>query len=226
MQAAGRAEELGRLVGGQAVPVVDREGARAVGQSIGGGRAGVRDRQRVVVVAVEEHDRAEAHRRQADRDVLDECHERRDPQVDHAGEAGMRVRQPVADRWRDRRTDLRRHASGDLGRARWCRSTAGRAGPCCSVEPIGTMTVVCSATNASTSGLVISPRNTVGRFMPALLVASRSGDGGRQLADALDPAGDDVTRPGGGGPGPAGSARRGGRPGRDQVARSRAGRGG
>src|SRR5687768_15200103 len=66
---------------------------------------------------------------------------------------------------------------------------SGPWGPCCSVEPIGTITVLWSATKASTSGFVISPRNTVGRFvMPAPPRRVASGDGRRQLPDALDPA--------------------------------------
>src|SRR6185503_17040828 len=60
----------------------------------------------------------------------------------------------------------------------------GPWGPCCSVEPVGTMTLWWSRKKVSTSGLVISPRNTVGGFMApstrrasaALLVA-----GGHQL---------------------------------------------
>ena len=116
MQPGRRAEVLGGLVGGHAVPVVDRERACAVGQPRGGIRAGVRDRVGVVVVAVEEHDPPEAHRRQPDRDVLDERHERRDPQVDDAGEAGVRVRQPVVDRRRDERAGPRRDPARDLDR--------------------------------------------------------------------------------------------------------------
>src|SRR5437870_11291799 len=41
----------------------------------------------------------------------------------------------------------------------------GPCGPCCSVAPVGTMTVWCVFRNASTSGFVISPRKTVGGFM-------------------------------------------------------------
>src|SRR5438309_11210000 len=42
---------------------------------------------------------------------------------------------------------------------------SGPCGPCCSVAPVGTMTVWCVFRNASTSGFVISPRKTVGGFM-------------------------------------------------------------
>src|SRR5690349_5184349 len=42
---------------------------------------------------------------------------------------------------------------------------SGACGPCCSVAPVGTMTVWCDLRNVSTSTLVISPRNTVDGFM-------------------------------------------------------------
>src|SRR3954471_22196293 len=54
---------------------------------------------------------------------------------------------------------------------------SGPWGPCCSVAPVGTMTVSCVFRNASTSGLVISPRNTVGGFIalsPDFMVSNRS----------------------------------------------------
>src|SRR5688572_24090681 len=68
---------------------------------------------------------------------------------------------------------------------------SGPCGPCCSVEPVGTMTVSCSVRNASTCGLVISPRNTVGDFTGRSSCALSCDEGG-QLADALDPDCDDV----------------------------------
>src|SRR5215208_7976734 len=67
--------------------------------------------------------------------------------------------------------------------------SSGPWGPCCSVDPTGTMTVWCWRRKASSSGLVISPRKTVGGFTRA---PPRSADGVDELADALDPAGDDV----------------------------------
>src|SRR5260221_6321016 len=42
---------------------------------------------------------------------------------------------------------------------------SGPCGPCCSVAPVGTITVWCVFRNASTSGFVISPRNTVAGFI-------------------------------------------------------------
>ena len=138
-------------------------------------------------MAVEEHDPPEAHGRQADRDVLDDRHERGDPQVDDTGEPDVRVRQPVV----DRRARRRRRARGATRRATSTGTRTsvsnGPCGPCCSVEPIGTRTVSWSRTNASTSGFVISPRNTVGGFIvgPPLVT---SGDMGGELADPLDPA--------------------------------------
>src|SRR5207344_1534035 len=42
---------------------------------------------------------------------------------------------------------------------------SARCGPCCSTAPTGTMTVWCDFRKASTSGLVISPRNTVSGFI-------------------------------------------------------------
>src|SRR6185436_18716829 len=44
----------------------------------------------------------------------------------------------------------------------------GPCGPCCSVAPVGMMTVWCLARKASTSGFVISPRNTVRGFTSLL----------------------------------------------------------
>src|SRR4051812_1463703 len=41
----------------------------------------------------------------------------------------------------------------------------GPCGPCCSVAPVGMMTVSWLFKKVSTSGLVISPRNTVGGFI-------------------------------------------------------------
>src|SRR5689334_20854466 len=101
--------------------------------------------------------------------------------------------------------------------------SSGPCGPCCSVEPTGTMTVCDCRRKASTSGFVISPRNTVAGFIGCLLVPSRSGcrrsgDGRRQFADALDPARHDIA-----GLEMAVRAGRGREPrwcaGRDQVAR-------
>src|SRR6187402_1420715 len=42
---------------------------------------------------------------------------------------------------------------------------SARCGPCCSTAPTGTMTVWCDFRKASTSGLVISPRNAVSGFI-------------------------------------------------------------
>src|SRR4051794_32558384 len=50
-----------------------------------------------------------------------------------------------------------------------------------------------AARKASTSGLVISPRNTVDGFDMRFLLECPSGDVGRELADPLDPARHDVT---------------------------------
>ena len=67
-------------------------------------------------MAVEQHDPAEADGGQAGDDVLDEGHERRDPDVDEPGEPDVRVRQAVVDRRGDDRADVRGHAPCDLGR--------------------------------------------------------------------------------------------------------------
>src|SRR4029077_11084526 len=45
----------------------------------------------------------------------------------------------------------------------------GPCGPCCSVAPVGMMTVWCVFRNASTSGFVISPRKTVAAFTDGIL---------------------------------------------------------
>ncbi len=116
MQAARRPEELGCLLGSDAVPVVDRERARPFRQPVRHVRTGVGQRIRVVVVAVEQHDPAEADGGQAGDHVLDEGHERRDPDVDEPGEPDVRVRQAVVDRRGDDRADVRGDAPCDLGR--------------------------------------------------------------------------------------------------------------
>src|SRR3990170_5375290 len=75
--------------------------------------------------------------------------------------------------------------------------SSGPWGPCCSVEPTGTMTVSWSRRKASTSGLVMWPRNTVRGFMAMSSLrcgSSMSGDDGGELADALDPGRHHVTR--------------------------------
>ena len=141
VEARRRPEELARLVGRHAVPVVDREGARAGGQPVGGGRAGVGDRVRVVVVAVEEDDPPEADRRRATRTG---------PRSS-AMNVGIRMwttpvnptcgyDRRVVDRRAPRARRPRGDAAGDLlsGRATSVRS--GPCGPCCSVEPVGTIT--------------------------------------------------------------------------------------
>src|SRR5262245_40364102 len=45
--------------------------------------------------------------------------------------------------------------------------SSGPCGPCCSVAPVGTITVLCDFRKVSTSGFVSSPRKTVGFFMGA-----------------------------------------------------------
>src|SRR5712691_2164965 len=92
----------------------------------------------------------------------------------------------------------------------------GPWGPCCSVEPVGTITVSCADRKASSSRFVISPRNTVGGFIGSASSCVVSGDLRRELADSLDPARHDVTwLEMTVGPGRRGQAGRG--PGRDQI---------
>src|SRR5947207_429328 len=47
---------------------------------------------------------------------------------------------------------------------------SGPCGPCCSVAPVGMMTVWFVFRNASTSSVVISPRNTVAGFIGVIVI--------------------------------------------------------
>ncbi len=116
VQPRGRPEELARLVGGHAVPVVDREGAHAGGHPLGGRGTRVGDGVRVVVVAVEEDDPREADRGVRRAQVLDQRHERRHADVDDAREPDVRIRQGVVDGRADERPDPLGDAAADLGR--------------------------------------------------------------------------------------------------------------
>ncbi len=114
MEAVGWTEVLVRFLGAQTIPIVDRKRQHPVGQAVADVRAGVGDRVRVVVVAVQEDDSLHPHRRKADAEVLDHRHEGRNAQVNQASEADVRVAERVGQRRRDHRADRRRNTPGDL----------------------------------------------------------------------------------------------------------------
>ena len=114
VQAGLQRHELGDLVGREPLPVVQRERKNALRHPRRGVRARVRDRERVVVVAVEIHDPFEADRCERCAQVLDERHERRNPDVRQAGESDVRIRQRVVDGRRNDGADRRRDPPGNF----------------------------------------------------------------------------------------------------------------
>ena len=214
VEAGGRPEEFGPLLHGHPVPVIDGKGPDARWQAIGRVGAGVGDRVGVVVVSVEEHDPGEARGGERGADVLDDRHERRDAQVDDTGEADVRVRQPVVDRWRDQGANPGGDAAGDFHRDEDVRQE----------RPM--WPVLLRGSRRDDDGLVLDEEcldlaighlaHEHGRRLHLTFLLVRSGDTGGQFADLLDPDRGDVPRlQVAVGPQGSGEPRRGS--GRDQV---------
>ena len=138
--------------------------------------------------------------------------------MDDAREADVRVGQGVVDR-RARRPRPTRGATRRATSTGMSTSvSSGACGPCCSVDPTGTITVSWSREEGlDLEGGHLAQEHGCGLHRRPPL--SPSGDGGGQLPDALDPGRHDVAGLRGAGPGPAAPASRARRAGRDQVAR-------